>query len=333
MMESKIDILLVDDRRENLLAMEALLERRGLNIVTAQSGNDALSTMLDHDFAVVLLDVQMPDMDGFEVAQLMKQNEKTRWVPIIFLTALSKDKKFITKGYRSGAVDYLLKPLDTAILQSKVDVFLQLHRQKRQLLEKTQQLDHKVLELLELKRQLETVNRQLEMLTVSDALTGIPNRRRLDQFLESEWRRSQRNALPLSLIMIDIDRFKEYNDHYGHPAGDVCLRKVAQALQSAIKRPSDLMARYGGEEFTAVLAETDSDSALRVVELLAQSIHDLAIPHPGSDVSTRLTVSQGLAATVPTGSISPRQLLQAADDALYAAKDGGRNRFVNVVLK
>lgn len=328
-----MDILLVDDRRDNLLAMEALLERPGLNIVTAQSGNEALSAMLDHDFAVVLLDVQMPDMDGFEVAQLMKQNDKTRWVPIIFLTAISKDKKFITKGYRTGAVDYLLKPLETGILKSKVEVFLQLHRQKRQLMAKTQELDHKVLELLHLKKQLESVNRQLEQLTVSDALTGIPNRRRLDQFLDAEWRRSQRNALPLSLIMIDIDRFKEYNDHYGHPAGDVCLRNVARALQAAIKRPSDLMARYGGEEFTAVLVETDNDSALLVAEMLARCIHDLEIPHPGSDVAAHLTVSLGLATTVPTGDISPQQLLQAADDALYAAKDSGRNRSVNVILK
>jgi diguanylate cyclase (GGDEF)-like protein len=331
-MESKINILLVDDRPENLMAMEAVLERPELNIVKAQSGNDALAATLERDFALVLLDVQMPDMDGFEVAHLMKKNEKTRYIPIIFLTAISKEKKYIFKGYQTGAVDYLLKPLETEILKSKVDVFLQLHRQKQQLHLQTRILDEKITQLLELQKELEDANRQLENLSITDGLTGIANRRRLDNFLETEWRRSVRKATPLSLIMIDIDFFKNYNDHYGHVAGDKCLRKVARALEAGIKRPSDLVARYGGEEFVAVLAETDASGAQLVVEILMDHINALKIPHEASNVSPYITVSQGLGTTIPNRESSPEQLLKAADKALYKAKNSGRNQVKSIVL-
>lgn len=331
-MEGKIDILLVDDRPENLMAMEAVLEHPDLNIVKAHSGNEALAATLERDFALVLLDVQMPGMDGFEVAQLMKKNEKTRYIPIIFLTAISKEKKYIFKGYQTGAVDYLLKPLETTILKSKVDVFLQLHRQKQQLRRQTLMLDEKVTQLLALQKELEFANRQLENLSITDGLTGIANRRRLDNFLETEWWRSVRKFTPLSLIMIDIDLFKNYNDHYGHVAGDKCLRQVARALEAGIKRPSDLVARYGGEEFVAVLAETDATGAHLVVDILMENVRALKIPHAASDVSPYVSVSQGLATMVPNRNSSPEQLLKAADKALYKAKNSGRNQIKTIVI-
>ncbi|MCP4154150.1 MAG: diguanylate cyclase [bacterium] len=323
--KGKVNILIVDDRQENLIALEAILESTDLDIIKAKSGNEALTLLLEYDFALILLDVQMPDMDGFEVAQLMKENEKTKYIPIIFLTAISKEKKYVFRGYETGAVDYLFKPIEIEILKSKVNVFLQLFRQRQQLNEKTRTLDQKVKELLETQKQLKKANQILSNLSTLDGLTGIPNRRRLDEFIETEWRRSFRTATPISVIMIDIDYFKHYNDNYGHLAGDDCLKQVAKALAETIKRPSDLVARYGGEEFLAVLPETDLGGALLVVEALSQAITGLAIPHGYSTVAPYITISQGLAVTVPSGKASPGQLLEAADKALYEAKSYGRN--------
>ncbi len=331
-MDNDADILIVDDRPENLLALEALLERGGLNIVKAHSGNEALAFMLECDFALVLLDVQMPDMDGFEVAQLMKKHERTRYIPIIFLTAISKEKKYVFKGYETGAVDYLFKPIETEILKSKVNVFLQLHRQKQLLNQQTQILDQKVGELLETQMKLKKANRKLANLSALDGLTGIPNRRRLDDFLAQEWRRAQRNAQPLSLIMVDIDFFKDYNDHYGHLVGDDCLKQVAKALGSAIKRPSDLLARYGGEEFLAVLPDTGIGGAKLVAQALMDAVEKLKILHKASVVSTHVTISQGLATTLPNSGSSPEELLDAADKVLYMAKRSGRNQIKTIVI-
>ena len=320
--KSKNDILIVDDRPENLLVLQSLLEDMDCNIIKATSGNEALGLMLGYNFALVLLDVQMPEMDGFETAELMRGSERTRYIPIIFVTAISNEQKCIFKGYEVGAVDYLFKPIEPVILKSKVKVFLKLHEQKKMLEEQAELLKLKIKELTELK----DANFRLENLSLCDGLTGIPNRRHFDQYIEMSWKNSIRANKPLSLIIADIDFFKEFNDNYGHLKGDECLIKVAKTMASKIKRPMDFLARYGGEEFTFVLPETDAQGAIVIAEEIRKSIEEISLVHEYSLVSKYVTISLGVATIYPKTIDILEKFIDSADKALYSAKQSGRNR-------
>lgn len=333
-------ILIVDDQSANLLAMAGLLEEMDAHLLTASSGHEALALMLKHEFALVLLDVQMPDMDGFETATLMRGMKQTRHQPIIFVTAISKEDEHIFRGYDAGAVDYLFKPVSPVILRSKVDIFLKINRQQRLLEKKTMELDQKVEELLALKaqleetnQQLEQVNLQLEELSRTDALTGLANRRQLKEVLATEWRRALRNGRPLALIMADIDAFKSFNDTYGHLAGDECLRKIAAALRCPLMRSSDLAARFGGEEFIILLPGTDLEGATHIAESIRRNVENLAIPHAGSASGSRITMSFGVTAGKPSARLMDLDLICCADKALYMAKEKGKNRCVSANLE
>jgi len=318
-------ILIVDDKPANLLAMQALLEGVGAELLTAASGQEALAMTLEHEFALVLLDVQMPEMDGFEAATLMRGMKQTRHLPIIFVTAISKEDEHVFKGYDAGAIDYLFKPVNPVILRSKVDIFLKIHHQQRLLEKKTMELDQKVEELLVLKAQLEEANQQLNELSRTDTLTGLANRRQFKEVLASEWRRAMRNGQPLTLIMADIDAFKSYNDTYGHLAGDECLRKIAATLRSPLMRPSDLAARFGGEEFVILLPGTDREGGLHIAESIRRDVEKLAVTHAGGCIGV-VTMSFGVASLIPHSDLVDLDLVCAADKALYMAKEAGRNR-------
>lgn len=316
-----MNVLIVDDIPENLLVLEALLEDLNCNIIKATSGNEALGVMLEQDIALILLDVQMPDMDGFETAELMRMSEKTKYIPIIFITAISKEQKCIFKGYEVGAVDYLFKPIEPVILRSKVSVFIDLHNQKTLLKKQTELLELKIKEITELKVE----NNKLENLSTVDGLTGIPNRRSFDNFIKMNWENSLIEAVPISIVMMDIDYFKAYNDNYGHLQGDDCLVQVAKGLASSA-RQRDLVARYGGEEFIAVLPHTDSDEALLIAERMRKKVEELSIPHEYSGVSSYITISLGVQTIIPTKLDSLEEFINSADKALYEAKSKGRNR-------
>ncbi len=322
-----ISILIVDDRPENLLALEQVLESPTLHIVRANSGHEALERTLDHEFALILLDVQMPIMDGYETASLLRGNKKTKNIPIIFVTAATKESSQIFLGYGSGAVDYLFKPLEPGVLQSKVKIFLELYRQRRLLEEKTKELDAKVLELETLQYKLEASNEKLRQLSSLDGLTDIPNRRFFDETMAREWQRGIRNQKPLSLILADIDHFKAFNDAYGHVVGDDCLKRVAKALGESILREVDTIARYGGEEFAAILPETDEAGGVMIIERMLENIENLKIPHVASPTADHITVSFGLSTMVPDPDINPTQLIESSDKALYLAKNSGRNTY------
>ena len=323
---NKAKILIVDDRPENIITLERLLDSPDLEVIKATSGEEALAQMLDHEFALVLLDVQMPGMDGYEVAELMRGNSKTSHIPIIFVTAELKNMTQVFRGYDSGAVDYLFKPLDKRIFTSKVNVFLELYRHRVELFEKTVLLDDKIEELEELKSQLEVANERLKLLSNQDSLTGVPNRRSFDMFLEEEWQRCLRGQTAVSVLMIDIDHFKLFNDAYGHVAGDSCLRKVAHALASALNRSVDKVARYGGEEFAAILPETDAYGARQVAERMQQCIAKLAIEHSQSPTHNLVTISIGIGSIIPDRNTDSYSLVELADAALYEAKAKGRHR-------
>ncbi len=322
-----IPILIVDDRPENLLVLEQVLESPELIIVRANSGHEALEKTLDHEFALILLDVQMPVMDGYETAALLRGNKRTKNIPIIFVTAATKERSQVFRGYGSGAVDYLFKPLETGVLKSKVKIFLELYHQRRLLEEKTRELDAKVMELETLQSKLEESNEKLRQLSSLDGLTDIPNRRFFDETMTREWQRGTRRQKPLSLILADIDHFKAFNDAYGHVIGDDCLKRVAKGLGKSILRDVDTIARYGGEEFAAILPETDETGAVLIIQRMLESIKGLEINHKASPTADHVTVSFGLSTMVPNTDLSPTQLIESADRALYLAKNSGRNTY------
>ena len=320
--KNDVNILIVDDRTENLLVLESLLEKIECNIIKATSGNEALSLMLYYEFALVLLDVQMPDMDGFETAEYIRMNSKTRYVPIIFVTAISNEQKCIFKGYEIGAVDYLFKPIEPIMLQSKVKVFLELYNQKKMIEEQARLLEMKVKELSELQE----ANFKLESLSTLDGLTGIPNRRSFDDYIEMSIKSCTRLNKPISLIMADIDFFKGYNDNYGHLKGDDCLINVAKSISLSAKRPLDFVTRYGGEEFAVILPETDEEGAKIIAEIIRKNVEELEIAHKSSNVSAYVTLSLGITTKSSSIQYSKNELIEHADKALYNSKSNGRNQ-------
>lgn len=323
----KTPILIIDDRRENLLPLEALLDNPSLQLVRVESGHEALVKILDYNFALILIDTRKPGMDGYEIAELMRGSVRSRSIPILFVTADRIDREYIFKGYNSGAVDYLVKPLEPQILKRKVGIFLDLHRTRQQLEEKTRELDAKILELEVLYKELEEKNEKLELLSSLDGLTGLFNRRYFDHNLLKEWKQAVRDKTPLSLLIVDIDYFKKYNDHYGPLEADDCLRKVAQSLYESLLRPTDIVARYGGEEFAAILPNTGREGAERVAHRMMDYVARLGIIHQGSLVDEMVTVSIGASSVFSAGKLSVTSLLDRADKALCEAKERGRNVF------
>lgn len=309
------NILMVDDRMENLIALEAILEDCPCQLSMATSGNEALTYLLDKDFALVLLDVQMPGMDGFEVAELMRMNKKTQFIPIIFITAISKEQQYVFKGYESGAVDYLFKPVDAFILSSKVDIFIELWLQKQKL--KKISMDLKVANQKILKQQ-----QELKKIAIHDHLTGLYQRRWFDEMILKEISSTQRNNAHLTIALLDIDHFKQVNDSYGHQAGDAVLIQMAALLKDKI-RLTDSIFRFGGEEFVVIMPETNLFEAISLCERTRQRVEDLQIKH--ENLQLQITISMGLATFSEPEMIKPEVLIKNADKFLYLAKANGRN--------
>ncbi|MBF0381586.1 MAG: EAL domain-containing protein [Magnetococcales bacterium] len=308
-MAIKPSILIVDDRKENLLALEGLLEGCGADIHKASSGNEALSLLLNEDFALVLLDVQMPEMDGFEMAELMRGNDKTRQIPIIFVTAISKEQHYVFKGYDSGAVDYLFKPIESKILCGKVRVFLELWTKKQQLLE-----------VLEQKSKLEA---KLKQQAEFDTLTGLPNRALFHDRLKQALLMVERTKTQGALMFIDLDRFKYINDNMGHDYGDQLLVQAAKRLVSCVRK-ADTVARFGGDEFTVIIQNIHHES---LAELIAKKINaELIKPFKLGVEEVQISGSIGIT-IFPHDSLDFDELLKNADTAMYKTKESGRNGF------
>ncbi|PWC46670.1 diguanylate cyclase [Azospirillum sp. TSA6c] len=289
-------ILVVDDIPSNVHVLSRIL-KDDYDIYFATDGEKALDLVQARMPDLVLLDIMMPGMDGFEVCRRIKADPAIHDIPVIFISAKSEVEDE-TRGLEVGAIDFITKPISPPIVKARVRNHLLLKRQTD----------------------------LLRSLSFLDGLTGIANRRRFDDAMAREWRRCARSNLPLSLIILDVDHFKAYNDHYGHQAGDECLRMVAELLSDRAKRPSDLVARYGGEEFVCLLPETDGPGAVRVAEGFRTGVAECRIPHAQSPVIPYVTISLGVATVIPSADGSPEQLAEMADQLLYRAKRTGRNR-------
>lgn len=289
-------LLLVDDVKANLLLLAKALGQ-DYECRLANDGASALTQAFGDPPDLILLDVMMPGLDGYEVCRRLKTDPRTMNIPVIFLTHLNEEEDEKT-GLEAGAIDYITKPFRLPIIKARVRNHLELKRR----------------------------GDLLEQLAGMDGLTGIPNRRRFDETLLAEWNRARRYGASLALILFDIDFFKSYNDHYGHPQGDDCLRKVAAVLAATLQRASDTLARYGGEEFAAILSDATLEPAVNMAELMRRQVIELGIPHGYSEVAACVTISLGVAARVPDGRNSAADLVESADGALYQAKHAGRNQ-------
>ncbi|MBF0219054.1 MAG: diguanylate cyclase [Gammaproteobacteria bacterium] len=309
-------VLLVDDREENLLALEALLADCDAILHRASSGNDALAQMLKHQYALVLLDVQMPGMDGYEVAELMQSNAATRAIPIIFVTAISKDDPHRFKGYESGAVDFLFKPIDPFILQCKVRVFIELWRQCQEIQQAMQRLEIANRKIMEQQQ-------ELHDLAIHDHLTGLYQRRWFDEIIHKTLATAKRSGQPMALALLDLDHFKNINDTYGHASGDNVLVQVSRTFEQSL-RIIDTLFRYGGEEFTLIMPQTTLESAFNICERVRQAIEDLIITTPQGTL--KVTVSIGVVCSDEIPHLTAENIIEEADQRLYRAKAAGRNR-------
>jgi diguanylate cyclase (GGDEF)-like protein len=292
-------ILIVDDEIMNLKVLADLLKDE-YTPVLAGSGEQALKhAFSDFPPDLILLDVMMPHMGGYEVIKALKHNDKTNNIPVIFVTALNSTEDE-EHGFMLGAVDYITKPFSPPIVKMRVRNHLRIVHQYK----------------------------LLDQLAYLDGLTEISNRRRFEEVLQKEWARATRSGLPFSLAMVDVDYFKQYNDHYGHAMGDLTLQKIAKALAGVLRRPADFIARYGGEEFVMLLPETDALSARMVAERARQVVIERNIPHNFSEAARLVSVSIGLATVYIDTKISPQTFLEMADQNLYQAKQRGRNQVV-----
>lgn len=293
-------VLIADDDAINRQVLADLLKPE-YTVLLAKNGEQTLERTQRHAPDLVLLDVMMPDMDGYEVLRRLRADPQTAHTTVIFISGMNRPEDE-ANGLNAGAADYIAKPFNATVVMARVAMHLQLARQRR----------------------------MLERLANVDGLTELANRRRFDELYEVEWQRAQRNGRPLSLALLDIDAFKQYNDHYGHPAGDRALRAVARAASAGLRRPADLAARYGGEEVVLLLPDTDATQARHVVDGILKAIVELRLAHAASGVAAWLTVSAGGATLGEHGPgqrpETAAELFEAADVQLYRAKHGGRNR-------
>jgi two-component system cell cycle response regulator len=417
-------ILIVDDAADNLAVLRKLMSQQGYQTFVASNGERALQIARRVQPDLILLDVVMPGMDGFETCRQLKNHAATQGIPVVFMSARTEADDVVA-GFDLGAVDYISKPLRLAEVGARVRSQLQIRSRSENQGEQAERLRTIVnnmaegLLIIEADGRIQFTNpacdkylgyregelagrsigellnplvareyldyferyaaapetahshgtreviirhcdgrsvcmdltltpmylRQplfigllhdithhklsedaLQRAAMVDPLTKIANRRHFDSFLEKEWQRALRSGQPLSLVVLDVDHFKLYNDTLGHPAGDACLAQVAQAVSSHALRPTDLAARYGGEEFVLLFAETDADSAHLLAEAIRAHIEALQLPHPRSPTSPWITVSIGVSTIHPNQFDSTEALFVAADRAMYVAKEGGRNQ-------
>jgi diguanylate cyclase (GGDEF)-like protein len=304
MVERRATILIVDDERTNIQILDNALGNE-YNILAAMSGEQAIAVAVESLPCLILLDIILPDISGYDVCKALKSNKLTKHIPVIFVTAQSLPEDEL-KGLELGAIDYFRKPFLVPLIKVRI-------RNQIELVQKTA---------------------VLEQLAWIDGLTGISNRRAFDKRYFEACKYAIRNKRSICLIILDIDFFKQYNDHYGHAQGDVVLQQVARAIAQVASRPLDLVARYGGEEFVILLTDSSEKEGALLAEKVREKIEALAIPHIKSKIHRALTISVGVTSSSNDGcSFDTKALLETADACLYEAKAMGRNMVVSTDFK
>lgn len=302
-------ILVVESSASNRAVIcECIGQLSDVEVLAAQTGGQALHIYESQNPCLILMDIALPDMDGLALTKEIRRRENSSdqfrpWTPVIFLSSL-QDEEILAKGILSGGDDFLFKPVSEVVLLAKIRAMLR---------------------IVAMQQAIYRQHLQLREASILDGLTAIPNRRHFEETLATEWKRCARAGHPISAVLTDVDFFKQFNDIYGHQAGDACLKAVANALNESLFRVEDLAARYGGEEFVIVLPGTDLEGAVAVAERMRQTIRELNIPHEHG-VTGLISCSFGVASMTPTPDNTPKELIQEADSRLYAAKRGGRNQ-------
>ncbi len=320
----EMKILVVDDSRMSRTLIKTLLNKLGFhNVDVADSAGGAFDYLSvgsgkKSDVDLILMDIVMKDMSGIETTRRIKDCIELAEIPIVMVTG-NDNKKIFEEAFDAGAVDYISKPVDRVELKVRVTSLLTLKQETDRRKEREDTLTH-------LAQQLEAANAELKRISSLDGLTGIANRRHFDETLAKEWRRALRGGKTIALGMIDVDYFKLFNDSYGHQAGDRCLQMVAKLLDSSVSRPGDMSARYGGEEFVIIMPSTSLEEAKTILGKVRAGIENKSVPHKASSVTGVVTISIGVASVFPSDGIDPAGIIKLADEALYKAKENGRNR-------
>ncbi|OGQ95052.1 MAG: diguanylate cyclase response regulator [Deltaproteobacteria bacterium RIFOXYD12_FULL_57_12] len=315
----RITVLLIDDQAIIAEAVRrALSSEKDIDFHYCQNPTEAIQMATQIKPTVILQDLVMPEIDGLMMVRFFRVKPETAQVPIIVLST-KEEPEIKSEAFSLGANDYLVK------LPAKVELIARIRYHSRSYIN-LKERDEAFQALQESQKRLAEANRTLQRLSSLDGLTGIANRRSFDETLHKEWQRAMRQGTPLSLIMLDIDFFKLYNDHYGHQGGDDCLKSVAAALEGSLQRETDFLARYGGEEFSAVLPETDQAGALKIAEGMRAAVQEKKLAHAKSKVSDHVSISVGVGTCIPKRDGKPEALISSADQALYKAKEEGRNR-------
>lgn len=317
----RIRVFLVDDQPMIAEAVRRSLAEQDLDFYYCQDPTEAVKMATELKPTIILQDLVMPELDGLTMVRFYRANPDLCQVPIIVLST-KEEPEIKSKAFEYGANDYIVKLPDKMELVARIGYHSQAYINQKQ-------RDEAFQALVQSQRELAEANAILQKLSALDGLTGIPNRRRFDEVLKAEWQRAIRHATSISLIMIDIDFFKLYNDTYGHQGGDDCLIQVAQALEESAQRETDMVARYGGEEFAVILPETGLKGAFEVAETMRLNIQNKKIPHESSKVSDYVSISVGVATWVPERDSQPEEIITMADKALYQAKESGRNRVMS----
>lgn len=305
MADYQLTILIVDDNRVMREVIAKILSATSHQTLLASGHKEALEHLDNSTVDMILMDIEMPEVDGYELTRLIR-NKYKHWIPVIFLSG-NDIEQALEKGIDAGGDDYLVKPVTPVILNAKVRAMAR---------------------IAQMQSKLDELNKKLEKLSAQDPLTKLLNRRALDKKLKETWSlisRQDPDQGVVSVIMVDIDHFKQFNDHYGHPEGDICLKRVALALKQQTNRSSDYVARFGGEEFVIILPQTTKNGALKLAEEVLLAIQQESIEHKYSKVSDVVTLSVGVSTGQPS-KIGYKELIKQADKALYDSKHAGRNQ-------
>ncbi len=319
-----IKILYVEDDVPTRELTKILLMRRVREVYAAGNGKTGLELYHLHSPDLVITDIRMPVMNGLEMAREIKAADRDAK---IILTTAHNDVSDLISAIEIGIDNYVMKPILIERLYDAIRKAAEIIEYKNSLARYEEERERMILELKSALEAKSMLIKKLEYISITDALTGVFNRRYFDDFIYREWKRAIRSSSPLSMILLDVDFFKNYNDRYGHMAGDICLNRVAQALRLIISRPYDLIARYGGDEFAIILPETGEHS-ISLAANCRTAVENLRIVHEDSKVSGFVTISAGVSIMVPGKDSDQKEMIQASDDALYRAKRKGRNSVI-----